>query len=85
MGNGKLDKKFYRKELERLQVELVKLQEWVKRDGLKVVVILKVETPLAKVASSNALPKSSTLVSAASQPYLPQQKKKRPSGTSSVM
>lgn len=41
MGNGKLDKKFYRKELERLQVELVKLQEWVKRDGLKVVVIFE--------------------------------------------
>lgn len=41
MSNGKLDKKFYRKELERLQVELVKLQEWVKRDGLKVVVIFE--------------------------------------------
>ena len=35
----KLDKKTYNKELARLQVELVKLQEWIKQRGLKVVVI----------------------------------------------
>jgi len=33
----KLKKKFYEKELSRLQIELVKLQEWVKHKGLKVV------------------------------------------------
>ena len=38
---GKLDKSFYESELERLQVELVKLQEWVKHEGLKVVVIFE--------------------------------------------
>jgi polyphosphate kinase 2 len=37
----KLTKKFYNKELRRLQVELVKLQEWVKYKKLKVVVIFE--------------------------------------------
>jgi polyphosphate kinase 2 len=37
----KLKKKVYKKELRRLQIELVKLQEWVKQKGLKVVVIFE--------------------------------------------
>jgi polyphosphate kinase 2 len=37
----KLKRKFYDKELTRLQVELVRLQEWVKRKGLKVLVIFE--------------------------------------------
>jgi polyphosphate kinase 2 len=37
----KLKKKVYEKELRRLQVELVKLQEWVKSQKLKVVVIFE--------------------------------------------
>ena len=37
----KLAKKFYEKELRRLQQELVKLQEWVKSEGLRVVVIFE--------------------------------------------
>ncbi len=37
----KLKKKFYEKELQRLQIELVKLQEWIKKEGLKVVVIFE--------------------------------------------
>jgi polyphosphate kinase len=36
-----LSKKEYEKELERLQVELVKLQEWVVHKGLKVVVLFE--------------------------------------------
>ena len=36
-----LKKKAYEKELRRLQIELVKLQEWVKNNGLKVVVIFE--------------------------------------------
>ncbi|HYQ56121.1 MAG TPA: polyphosphate kinase 2 [Draconibacterium sp.] len=39
--NEKLSKKFYEKELNRLQVELVRLQEWIKFKGLKVVVIFE--------------------------------------------
>ena len=38
---GKLSNKLYLSELERLQVELVKLQEWVKQHGLRVVVIFE--------------------------------------------
>jgi polyphosphate kinase len=37
----KLDKNFYEKELARLQTELVKLQEWIKKEGLKVVVLFE--------------------------------------------
>ena len=37
----KLPKKFYEDELFRLQVELVKLQEWVKEKGLKVVIVFE--------------------------------------------
>jgi polyphosphate kinase len=37
----KLSNKFYEQELARLHIELVKLQEWVKHQGLKVVVIFE--------------------------------------------
>ncbi len=36
-----LDKKTYRKELARLQIELVKLQYWIKAKGLKVAVVFE--------------------------------------------
>jgi len=36
-----IDKSIYKKELRRMQVELVKLQEWVRHKGLKVVVIFE--------------------------------------------
>ncbi|CAB1243365.1 TPA: polyphosphate kinase 2 [Vibrio cholerae] len=38
---AKLDKKVYEGELELLQIELVKLQEWVKQEKLKLVVIFE--------------------------------------------
>ena len=38
---AKLDRKTYEAELHRLQIELVKLQEWVKREGLRVVVVFE--------------------------------------------
>jgi polyphosphate kinase 2 len=37
----KLSKKAYERELARLQIELVKLQEWIRHKGLKVVVIFE--------------------------------------------
>jgi polyphosphate kinase 2 len=37
----KLKRKFYERELEKLQIELVKLQEWVKHKKLKVVVVFE--------------------------------------------
>jgi polyphosphate kinase 2 len=36
-----LDKEFYEKELARLQIELVKLQEWIRAKGLRVVVVFE--------------------------------------------
>jgi len=39
--NNKINEKVYLDELERLQVELVKLQEWIKNKGLKVVIIFE--------------------------------------------
>ena len=39
--NKPLKKKFYNKELRRLQVELVKLQEWGKKENLKIIVIFE--------------------------------------------
>ena len=37
----KIEKKFYEQELRHLQIELVKLQEWVKLKGLKVVAVFE--------------------------------------------
>jgi len=39
--NESIDKKFYEEELEKLQIELVKLQSWVKEKGLRVVVLFE--------------------------------------------
>lgn len=40
-SSGKLKKKFYENELDRLNIELVKLQNWIKANKLKVVVIFE--------------------------------------------
>ncbi|MCP4432455.1 MAG: polyphosphate kinase 2 [Gammaproteobacteria bacterium] len=40
-NNGKIRNKDYEKELAALQIELVKLQEWIKEQGLKVVCIFE--------------------------------------------
>jgi polyphosphate kinase 2 len=40
-GPTRLKSKTYEKELEKLHVELVKLQEWVKREGVKVCVVFE--------------------------------------------
>jgi len=40
-SKGKIRTRVYERELERLQVELVKLQMWIKRKGLKIVVIFE--------------------------------------------
>ncbi len=39
--NRKIKKKLYKKELKKLQIELVKLQDWIKHEKLKVVVIFE--------------------------------------------
>ena len=40
-GTAKISNEVYEAELAKLQVELVKLQEWVKSEGLEVVVIFE--------------------------------------------
>jgi polyphosphate kinase 2 len=40
-SRNKLSKKIYEQDLNKMQIELVKLQEWVKHKGLKVVVIFE--------------------------------------------
>src|SRR5580704_16858166 len=40
-GSAGLNKKDYERELYKLQIELVKLQEWVKKTGAKVIVIFE--------------------------------------------
>ena len=40
-SKSKFDKKFYEKELQKLQIELVKLQRWIKEKELKVVVLFE--------------------------------------------
>ena len=37
----KLDRKFYEKELARLQVELVKMQYWIKHTGYRLVILFE--------------------------------------------
>ncbi|MEI6244262.1 MAG: magnesium-translocating P-type ATPase, partial [Acidobacteriota bacterium] len=48
--NGKLDRTFYEHELLKLQIELVKLQEWVRQEGLRVVAVATKELPPTKDA-----------------------------------
>jgi polyphosphate kinase 2 len=52
---GKLKAKLYDKEIERLQIELVKLQEWVKHAGLKVCVVFEGRDGAGKGGTIKAL------------------------------
>lgn len=40
-NNGSLSRKTYEEELEKMQIELVKMQEWIKHKGLRVVVLFE--------------------------------------------
>ena len=40
-GNGKLDRKRYERELIRLQIELVKMQYWIKHTGFRLIVVFE--------------------------------------------
>ena len=53
-----IDDKVFLKELARLQIELVKLQEWVKHEGLKVVVLFEGRDAAGKGESSNGSPRA---------------------------
>ena len=49
----KLNKAIYEAELERLQLELVKMQEWVKHAGLKVVVVFEGRDAAGKIGRAH--------------------------------
>ena len=79
-----INKKTYEKELARLQVELIKLQEWIRHQRLKVVVIFEDAMQRAREAPSNGSPRASTRACAASWRCLRPQSVRRPNGTSNV-
>ncbi len=54
--DGRIAKKFYERELFRLQEELVDLQEWIKQEGLRVAVIFVGRDASGKGASSSGSP-----------------------------
>ncbi len=54
-GNQKLKNKVYMKELRKLQVELCHLQEWVKAEGLRVIIIFEGRDAAGKGGTIKAL------------------------------
>lgn len=54
-AKGKLNKKFYEKEIEKLQIELIKLQNWVKKYQKKIIVILEGRDAAGKGGTIKAL------------------------------
>ncbi|MDL0080046.1 MULTISPECIES: polyphosphate kinase 2 [Helicobacter] len=53
--NGRLREEFYLKEIEKLQVELLKLQNWVKKTNQKIVIILEGRDAAGKGGTIKAL------------------------------
>ena len=54
-----LSNKEYLRKLKKLHAELVKLQEWVEHEGLKVCIVFEAATALAKAGRSKPLPSAS--------------------------
>jgi len=54
-ANGRMKRKAYEKKLEKLQVELCKLQEWVKAKGLKVIIVFEGRDAAGKGGTIKAL------------------------------
>ena len=52
---GNLDRAYYEQELTKLQVELVKLQEWVRQEGLRVVVVFEGRDAAGKGGTINRI------------------------------
>jgi len=53
--NGKMKRRAYEKELRKLQAELCKLQDWVKQEGLRVVVVFEGRDAAGKGGTIRAL------------------------------
>lgn len=56
-GGPAMSTRAYEKELKRLQIELVKLQYWVKHKGLRIVLIFEGRDAAGKGGSSSASPR----------------------------
>ncbi|MBX9844847.1 MAG: polyphosphate kinase 2 [Xanthobacteraceae bacterium] len=54
-GNGKLKRKAYEKELRKLQVQLCHLQEWVKAEGQRVIIVFEGRDAAGKGGTIKAL------------------------------
>lgn len=54
-NKGKINKKFYEKEIVKLQIELIKLQNWVKKHQKKIIVILEGRDAAGKGGTIKAL------------------------------
>lgn len=52
---GKINKKFYEKEIVKLQIELIKLQNWVKKHQKKIIIILEGRDAAGKGGTIKAL------------------------------
>ena len=57
VSDKKISNKDYEEEMRKLQIELVKLQEWIKYKGLKVVVSSRAAMRPARAARSSASPR----------------------------
>lgn len=54
-SDGKLSRKFYEKEIEKLQIELIKLQNWVQKNDKKIVIIMEGRDAAGKGGTIKAL------------------------------
>src|SRR4029078_869147 len=54
--DGKLKRKVYDKEMKKLHIELVRLQEWVKHKGLKVCIVFEGRDAAGKGGTTKAIP-----------------------------
>lgn len=54
-GKGKFNKKFYEHEIVKLQIELIKLQNWVKKHNKKIIIILEGRDAAGKGGTIKAL------------------------------
>jgi hypothetical protein len=81
---ARLPRKVYEKELLRLQAELVKLQEWVRAERPRIVVIFEGRdgTWRARAAPSSGSPSTSTPASPGSPPFRRRLSESRRNGTS---
>jgi polyphosphate kinase 2 (PPK2 family) len=55
-ANGKVKRKAYEKELQQLQVELCRLQDWVKETGKRIIILFEGRDAAGKGGRSRLLP-----------------------------